>query len=59
LLDLNDTADPIEDYLTALRLLEAVADNVDVVIPGHGSIGRADQIQTRIEQDRAVPARPA
>jgi glyoxylase-like metal-dependent hydrolase (beta-lactamase superfamily II) len=26
LLDLNDTADPIEDYLAALRLLEGVAD---------------------------------
>jgi glyoxylase-like metal-dependent hydrolase (beta-lactamase superfamily II) len=53
LLDLNDTADPIEDYLTALRLLEGVAGDVDVFIPGHGSIGGADQIQARIDQDRA------
>jgi glyoxylase-like metal-dependent hydrolase (beta-lactamase superfamily II) len=53
LLDQNDTADPIEDYLAALRLLEGVADGVDVVVPGHGSIGGADQIRARIEQDRA------
>jgi glyoxylase-like metal-dependent hydrolase (beta-lactamase superfamily II) len=53
LLDLNDTADPIEDYLAALRLLEEVAGDVDVFIPGHGSIGGADQVRTRIDQDRA------
>ena len=53
MLDLNDTADPIEDYLAALRLLEGVADDVDVVIPGHGSIGGADQLHARIDQDRA------
>ena len=53
MLDLNDTADPIEDYLAALRLLEGVADDVDVVVPGHGAIGGADQVHTRIDQDRA------
>jgi glyoxylase-like metal-dependent hydrolase (beta-lactamase superfamily II) len=53
MLDLNDTADPIEDYLAALRLLEGVAGNVDVLVPGHGSIGGADQLHTRIDQDRA------
>jgi glyoxylase-like metal-dependent hydrolase (beta-lactamase superfamily II) len=53
MLDLNDTADPIEDYLAALRLLEGAADDVDVVIPGHGSIGGSDQVHARIEQDRA------
>jgi glyoxylase-like metal-dependent hydrolase (beta-lactamase superfamily II) len=52
MLDLN-AADPIEDYLTALRLLEGVAGDVDVVIPGHGSIGGADQVHARIDQDRA------
>ena len=46
------TADPIEDYLAGLQLLEGVADDVDVVVPGHGSVG-ADQVRTRIEQDRA------
>jgi len=53
MLDLNDTADPIEDYLAALRLLEGAADDVDVLVPGHGSIGRADQVHARIDQDRA------
>jgi glyoxylase-like metal-dependent hydrolase (beta-lactamase superfamily II) len=53
LLDLNDTADPIEDYLAALRLLEGVAGDVDVLVPGHGSIGGADQVRARIDQDRA------
>ena len=52
MLDLN-AADPIEDYLAALRLLEGVASDVDVVIPGHGSIGGADQVHARIDQDRA------
>jgi glyoxylase-like metal-dependent hydrolase (beta-lactamase superfamily II) len=53
MLDLNDTADPIEDYLAALRLLEGVAGEVDVVVPGHGAIGGADQVHARIDQDRA------
>ena len=53
LLDLNDTADPIEDYLAALRLIEGVAGDVDLVVPGHGSVGGAGQIQARIDQDRA------
>jgi glyoxylase-like metal-dependent hydrolase (beta-lactamase superfamily II) len=48
-----DATDPIEDYLIGLRLLEDVADDVDVVIPGHGSVGRADQVRARIQQDRA------
>jgi glyoxylase-like metal-dependent hydrolase (beta-lactamase superfamily II) len=53
MLDLNDTADPIEDYLAALRLLKGVAGDVDVFVPGHGAIGGADQVHARIDQDRA------
>jgi glyoxylase-like metal-dependent hydrolase (beta-lactamase superfamily II) len=53
MLNLNDTADPVEDYLAALRLLEGAAGGVDVLVPGHGSIGGADQVRARIEQDRA------
>jgi glyoxylase-like metal-dependent hydrolase (beta-lactamase superfamily II) len=53
MLDLNGAADPIGDYLAALRLLEDVAGAVDVVIPGHGSVGGADQVHARIDQDRA------
>jgi hypothetical protein len=36
-----------------LRLLKGVAADVDVLVPGHGSIGGADQVRERIEQDRA------
>jgi glyoxylase-like metal-dependent hydrolase (beta-lactamase superfamily II) len=58
ILDLNGAADPIEDYLAGLRLLEAVVDDVDVLVPGHGSVGGADQggadqFRARIDQDRA------
>ncbi|MET7339639.1 MBL fold metallo-hydrolase [Nonomuraea sp. NPDC005650] len=53
MLDLDGTADPIGDYLEALRLLEEVAGDVDVLVPGHGSVGGADQVRARIEQDRA------
>ncbi len=53
MLDLGGTADPIEDYLAALRLLEGVAGDVDVVVPGHGSVGGGDEIHVRIERDRA------
>ena len=53
MLDLNDTADPIEDYLVALRLLEDAANLVAGLVPGHGSIGGADQVHARIDQDRA------
>jgi glyoxylase-like metal-dependent hydrolase (beta-lactamase superfamily II) len=51
--DFDSADDPIEDYLTGLRLLEGVADDVDVLIPGHGSVGGADQVRARIQQDRA------
>jgi glyoxylase-like metal-dependent hydrolase (beta-lactamase superfamily II) len=52
-LDVGGSADPIEDHLAALSLLEDVAGDVDVFIPGHGSVGGADQIPARIELDRA------
>jgi glyoxylase-like metal-dependent hydrolase (beta-lactamase superfamily II) len=53
MLDLNDTADPIGDYLAALRLLEGAAGDADVTVPGHGSTGGAGQVRARIDQDRA------
>src|SRR5206468_2576073 len=49
----STAADPIEDHLAALRLLEAAAAAVDVLIPGHGSVGRAGRVQERIDLDRA------
>jgi glyoxylase-like metal-dependent hydrolase (beta-lactamase superfamily II) len=51
LLDFSAT-DPIGDYLAALQLLEGVADGVDVFIPGHGAAGGADQLRSRLDQDR-------
>jgi glyoxylase-like metal-dependent hydrolase (beta-lactamase superfamily II) len=53
MLTLDGTADPIEDYLAALRLLEDVAGDAEVVVPGHGSVGDAGQVRARIERDRA------
>ncbi len=49
----DDTADPFDDYLAALLLFEGVAADVDVVIPGHGSVGGSAELKTRIDQDRA------
>jgi glyoxylase-like metal-dependent hydrolase (beta-lactamase superfamily II) len=48
----DSTNDPIAEYLTGLQLLESVADDVDVVIPGHGSVGEGDEVRARVEQDR-------
>jgi glyoxylase-like metal-dependent hydrolase (beta-lactamase superfamily II) len=48
-----EAADPIGDYVAALDLLEGAADDVEVLVPGHGSIGGADQLRARIELDRA------
>ena len=39
-----NAADPLEDYLIALAQLERAAVDADVLIPGHGAIGQADQI---------------
>ncbi|MDQ0756281.1 MBL fold metallo-hydrolase [Arthrobacter sp. B3I4] len=44
---------PIEDYLAALSVFDSVAGEVVAVIPGHGSVGGAGQLQVRIRQDRA------
>jgi glyoxylase-like metal-dependent hydrolase (beta-lactamase superfamily II) len=53
MLNLMSAADPTEDYLAALQLLEGAAGDVDVLIPGHGTVGGADQVRARIDQDRA------
>ena len=46
-------ADPIEDYLAALRLFDGVAADVEAVVPGHGAVGGADELRIRIDLDRA------
>lgn len=50
---LDDSDDPIEDYLAGLRQLERVAEDVEVLVPGHGSVCGADRVRARIELDRA------
>lgn len=49
----SEAADPTKDYLAALELLEDVSDDVKVFIPGHGSVGNADELRARIKLDRA------
>ncbi|MFI9486441.1 MBL fold metallo-hydrolase [Promicromonospora sp. NPDC052451] len=52
--DFTGTNDPVEEYLTGLRLLEDVADDVDVLVPGHGSVARGTgAVRARIDLDRA------
>ncbi|MFF2621973.1 MBL fold metallo-hydrolase [Oerskovia jenensis] len=51
--DFATTDDPIDEYLVGLRVLEGVADDVTVLVPGHGSVCGADQVRARIALDRA------
>jgi glyoxylase-like metal-dependent hydrolase (beta-lactamase superfamily II) len=53
LLDFDDTGDPVGDYESALSMLETMMNDVDVLVPGHGSIGGRDELRARIDQDRA------
>jgi glyoxylase-like metal-dependent hydrolase (beta-lactamase superfamily II) len=53
MLDLRGQGNPLQDYLDALRRLEDIASEADLVIPGHGSVGSADELRRRIDQDRA------
>ncbi|MEU9835328.1 MBL fold metallo-hydrolase [Streptosporangium sp. NPDC048047] len=48
-----DAADPVEDHLAALDLIEDMAGGADVVVPGHGSVGGSGQVKARIDLDRA------
>ncbi len=47
------SADPIEDYLAGLQLLDSVASEVDVLVPGHGSVCGNDELRARLALDRA------
>ena len=47
-----EATDPIGDYLAGLQLFEDLAGTVDVVIPGHGSVGTAADVLARIQLDR-------
>lgn len=50
--DFDDTNDPVQDYLVGLQLLDDLAGKVDIVVPGHGTVGGAGQLRARIDQDR-------
>ena len=50
--DFDDTNDPVQDYLVGLQLLDDLAGKVDIVVPGHGSVGGAGHLRARIDQDR-------
>ncbi|MGY6652860.1 MBL fold metallo-hydrolase [Amycolatopsis sp. TRM77291] len=49
----DDGGDPLEDYLAGLRVIEDVAGDADVVVPGHGAVGGAGAVRARIDLDRA------
>lgn len=53
MLDLGGTADPVGDCLAALLRLEDATGDVDIVIPGHGSVTQSYELRARIAQDRA------
>jgi glyoxylase-like metal-dependent hydrolase (beta-lactamase superfamily II) len=44
--------DPLGDYLAALDLFEGIASQVQVVVPGHGSVGDAAEFRVRVDRDR-------
>lgn len=51
--DFGAANDPVEEYLVGLRMLQDAAERVTVVVPGHGSVGRDDEVRARFELDRA------
>lgn len=53
LLNLMSPGDPVQEYLDGLDRLESLVADVDVFVPGHGSIGDTGQLRTRIELDRS------
>lgn len=52
---LGDGPDAVGEYLVGLEVLQRLADDVDVafVVPGHGSVGTADQLRERLALDQA------
>jgi glyoxylase-like metal-dependent hydrolase (beta-lactamase superfamily II) len=52
LLDLS-SEDPYGDYLAVLDRFDDVAADVAAVVPGHGAVGDAAEMQRRIDADRA------
>jgi glyoxylase-like metal-dependent hydrolase (beta-lactamase superfamily II) len=46
-------SDQLGAYETALARLDEIADDVDVMIPGHGSVANGSEVAARIAADRA------
>ncbi|MDU0257193.1 hypothetical protein RVN83_29810 [Streptomyces sp. PU10] len=55
--DLRELARPVAAGFSTH--LEGVADDVDVLIPGHGSVARDGEVRARIKLDRAYRGGPA
>ncbi|MEU8239548.1 MBL fold metallo-hydrolase [Actinoplanes missouriensis] len=49
----TEAADPVEDYLAGVRLLDEMAGDAAAVVPGHGTVGGAGETRARIELDLA------
>lgn len=45
--------DPVAEYLAGLEMLAELADQVAVLVPGHGSPCGADELRTRLDRDLA------
>jgi glyoxylase-like metal-dependent hydrolase (beta-lactamase superfamily II) len=50
---LDDGPDALEHHLAGLEVLAGLVEDVDVVVPGHGSVGRGAQVRERVELDTA------
>lgn len=46
-------SDPIGDYLQALDQFEALADDIKIIVPGHGSVAENNEVSERLKRDRA------
>ncbi|WP_369054345.1 MBL fold metallo-hydrolase [Kineococcus terrestris] len=51
--DAREGSDPVADHLTGLQRLAEVVPEVDVVVPGHGSVGDARELRARLAADLA------
>ena len=44
--------DPVREYSTSLDVLERASEAVDVLVPGHGTVGDAAEVRRRLIADR-------
>ena len=49
----HEAADPVGDYRAALDRLERASAAVDVIVPGHGTVGDGVELRRRLAADRA------